>query len=178
MRPNKGNESPVAERGNRKIARIRDAALKRTIARRILENLHDWFGIEESREQYIRECSNWMFFAAREKGDYAGFLCLKETGRQTVELAVMGVLREFHRNGLGRALFQEARKTAAKEGYSFMQVKTVKMGVYEDYDITNRFYMSMGFKEFEVIEELWGKENPCQIYVMSLQENDAVQEDL
>ena len=44
----------------------------------------------------------------------------------------------------------------------------MKMGVYEDYDITNRFYLSLGFVEFEVIEELWGKENPCQIYVMSL----------
>ena len=151
------------------VERISDTTLKRTIARRILENLHDWFEVDESREQYIRECSRWMFFAAKEKGDYAGFLCLKETGRQTVELAVMGVLREYHRNGLGRALFQEAQKAAAKEGYSFMQVKTVKMGVYEDYDITNRFYLSLGFAEFEVIEELWGKENPCQIYVMSLQ---------
>ena len=148
---------------------IKDTALKRTIARRILENLHAWFELEESREQYIRECSDWMFFAIKENDDYAGFLCLKQTGRQTVELAVMGVLREHHRKGLGRALFHEAQKTAAKEGYSFMQVKTVKMGVYEDYDITNRFYLSLGFMEFEVIEELWGKENPCQIYVMSLQ---------
>ena len=23
-----------------------------------------------------------------------------------------------------------------------------------------------GFKEFEVIPDLWGEENPCQIYVM------------
>ena len=150
------------------VERIRDTALKRTIARRILEDLHAWFELDESREQYIRECSDWLFFAAKENGDYAGFLCLKETGRQTVELAVMGVLRELHRNGLGRAMFSEAQKAAAAEGYSFMQVKAVKMGVYEDYDITNRFYLSLGFTEFEVIEELWGKENPCQIYVMSL----------
>ena len=158
----------VDERRDGMVERIGDAALKRTIARRILENLHDWFEVDESREQYIRECSEWMFFAAKEKGDYVGFLCLKETGRQTVELAVMGVLKEYHRNGLGRAMFNEAQKAAAEEGYSFMQVKTVKMGVYEDYDITNRFYLSLGFAEFEVIEELWGKENPCQIYVMSL----------
>lgn len=158
---------PVIEQ-DRTIERINDMTLKRTIARSILENLQDWFGIDESREQYIRECSDWMFFAIKEKGDYAGFLCLKETGRQTVELAVMGVLRAYHRKGLGRNLFHEAKKAAAEEGYSFMQVKTVKMGVYEDYDITNRFYLSLGFAEFEVIEELWGKENPCQIYVMSL----------
>ena len=103
-----------------------------------------------------------------EGNEYAGFLCLKETGRETVELAVMGVLKEYHRKGLGRALFEEAKRIAIEEGYSFMQVKTVQMGYYEDYDITNRFYLSLGFKEFEVIRELWGEDNPCQIYVMSL----------
>ena len=51
---------------------------------------------------------------------------------------------------------------------NFMQVKTVKMGVYDEYDITSCFYKSLGFKEFEVVPELWGEDNPCQIYVMSL----------
>ena len=80
----------------------------------------------------------------------------------------MGVLKEFHRKGLGRELFEEARKIAVKQGYSFMQVKTVQMGVYDDYDRTNLFYLSCGFKELEVIEEIWGKDNPCQIYIMYL----------
>ena len=150
------------------IEQIQDAGLKRTISRNILEALHDWFEMDESREKYIANCAGWLFFAAKEQNDYAGFLCLKETGRETVELAVMGVLKEYHRKGLGRALFEAAKKAAVKEGYSFMQVKTVKMGVYADYDRTNRFYQSLGFKEFEVINEIWGEDNPCQIYVMSL----------
>lgn len=49
-----------------------------------------------------------------------------------------------------------------------MQVKTVRMGVYEDYDRTNLFYLSCGFRELEVIEAIWGAENPCQIYIKSL----------
>ena len=49
-----------------------------------------------------------------------------------------------------------------------MQVKTVREGMYEDYDKTNRFYRSVGFSELEVIEDLWDADNPCQIYVMSL----------
>ena len=53
-------------------------------------------------------------------------------------------------------------------GYQFMQVKTVKMGMYEDYDETNRFYLACGFKELEVITEIWGEDNPCQIYIMAL----------
>ena len=150
------------------IEHITDVKQKRDISRRILESLHDWFELDESRERYIEESRDWLFFASKESDEYVGFLCLKETGKKTVELAVMGVLQECHRKGIGRALFDEARKKALQEGYSFMQVKTVKMGVYEDYDITNRFYLSLGFEEFEVIEELWGEDNPCQIYVMSL----------
>ena len=57
---------------------------------------------------------------------------------------------------------------AEAEEYEFMQVKTVKMGMYEDYDKTNEFYFSCGFKEFEVFPLLWDAANPCQIYVMSL----------
>ena len=147
---------------------IDDPAEKSRIAREVLENLMEWFEVEESREGYIRDCREWTFFAAEQDGKTAGFLCLKETGKATVELAVMGVLKEFHRGGIGRKLFEEARKIAREEGYEFMQVKTVQMGVYDDYDITNRFYLACGFKEFEVIRELWGEDNPCQIYVMSL----------
>lgn len=150
------------------IEQIKDSETKKAIARKILEALHDWFEVDESREKYIADCVNWIFLAAKEDDDYVGFLCLKETGDATVELAVMGVLKEYHRNGLGRKLFEAAKKIAGEEGYSFMQVKTVQMGVYEDYDITNRFYKACGFKEFEVIKEIWGEENPCQIYVMSL----------
>ena len=150
------------------IKQIVDPNTKQIIARKVLEALRDWFEVDESREKYIAESADQIFLTAEEDNGFAGFLCLKETGKETVELAVMGVLKEYHRHGLGRQLFEEARRIAKAKGYLFMQVKTVKMGVYEDYDITNRFYLSCGFKEFEVIKELWGEDNPCQIYVMSL----------
>ena len=150
------------------IKEITDASQKKAIARQILEALHDWFEVDESREQFIAESADQPFFAAIENDKPVGFLCLKQTGKETVELAVMGVLKEYHRHGLGRQLFDAAKAEAAKQGYEFMQVKTVQMGYYDDYDRTNKFYLSLGFKELEVIECIWGKENPCQIYVMSL----------
>lgn len=150
------------------VKQITDASQKKAISREILEALHDWFEVDESREQFIAESADQPFFAAIENDKPVGFLCLKQTGKETVELAVMGVLKEYHRHGLGRQLFDAAKAEAAKQGYEFMQVKTVQMGYYEDYDRTNKFYLSLGFKELEVIECIWGKENPCQIYVMSL----------
>lgn len=150
------------------IMEIQEPAEKQRIARAILEALPDWFGIEESREGYIRDSAELPLFAAFDGEKPIGFLCLKETGKETAELHVMGVLQEYHRKGTGRALLEKAKEAAVRTGYSFLQVKTVQMGKYEDYDRTNRFYLSLGFKEFEVFPLLWDEWNPCQIYVMSL----------
>ena len=150
------------------IRQVTDPAEKAKISREILESLPDWFGVKESREAYIRDSAAQPFFAAFEAGQAIGFLCLKETGKATVELAVMGVNQEYHRQGVGRALFSAAKRYAVHAGYSFMQVKTVRMGLYEDYDRTNLFYQSLGFQEFEVFPTLWDENNPCQIYVLHL----------
>ena len=150
------------------LRKITDADEKKAIVRHVLEALPDWFGVPESRENYIAESVDQIMVAAEVDGKAAGFLCLKETGKATIEIAVMGVLMEYHRSGMGRALFEEARRIATDIGYEFMQMKTVEMGHYADYDATNRFYQSLGFKELEVFPLLWDEANPCQIYIMSL----------
>lgn len=150
------------------IKQLTDNLEKQKVVRLILESLPDWFGIPEAREEYITQSINKIFFCAYVKDEPIGFLYLKETGKSTVELYVMGVLKQFHRNGIGRELFNNAKKAANEKGYSFIQVKTVQMGKYEEYDRTNKFYLALGFKEFEVFPTLWDESNPCQIYIMSL----------
>ena len=121
-----------------RIQKVTDFQEQQRISRHILEALPEWFGIPEAREAYIRDSCGKPFFCACQGEKPAGFLYLKETGDATVEL------------------------------YAFMQVKTVQMGRYAEYDETNRFYQSMGFREFEVFPTLWDPWNPCQVYVMSL----------
>ncbi len=150
------------------IKQIFDKNEKQKITRNILESLTDWFEIPEARENYIENSADQLFFAALEDSTPIGFLYLKESGKDTIELYVMGVLKEYQRRGIGRSLFEEAKKVALANGYSFIQVKTVQMGKYEEYDKTNKFYISLGFKEFEVLPTLWDENNPCQIYVMAL----------
>ncbi len=142
---------------------------KTNIARAVLEALPDWFGIPEATEEYISGSKSQPFFCAYDEEKPIGFVYIKETGKHTVELAVMGVLREYHRSGVGTALFTAALEEAKQRGYSFIQVKTVQMGRYEIYDNTNRFYLSLGFKEMEVFPTLWDECNPCQIYIMAIQ---------
>ena len=147
---------------------IEDRETKKEISRAILEALTEWFEVEESREGYIRDSQEWPFFAYYDGEKPVGFLCLKKTGDATMELAVMGVLKESHRKGVGRRLFAAAKDYACAQGFSYIQVKTVRSGMYPDYDITNAFYRSLGFRELEVLETYWDEANPCQIYIMSL----------
>lgn len=150
------------------IREVTDAVEKQRITRLILEALPDWFGIPEAREEYIAGSADKPYFAAFDGDRPIGFVCLRKTGKDTAELYVLGVLKQFHRQGIGRELFKKAAEAAAQEGYSFLQVKTVRMGKYDDYDRTNRFYLALGFKEFEVFPTLWDERNPCQVYVMAL----------
>jgi len=150
------------------IIQVENNKEKEMISRTILEALPDWFGIPEAREEYIVNSVNRQLFAAVKEEKTIGFLCLKQTGKDTVEVSVMGVLKEFHRHGIGRKLFMKAREKAIKDGFSFIQVKTVQMGQYDNYDNTNKFYISLGFKEFEIFPTLWDEWNPCQVYVMAL----------
>ena len=120
-----------------KVIEITDDLEKMKLTRYILEALPEWFGIPEAREEYIQDSAGKSFFCAYNEAEPVGFLYLKQTGKDTVELAVMGVLKEYHRNGIGKALFETAKKVACEKGYSFIQVKTIQMGKYEDYDKTN-----------------------------------------
>lgn len=92
------------------IQRITNDDERKRITRTILEGLPDWFGIPEAREEYIEASQGKPFFCAYEAGEPVGFLYLKETGKDTMELAVMGVQEKHHRQGIGRSLFEQAKK--------------------------------------------------------------------
>lgn len=150
------------------IERIAQEEVKREIAARILRTLPDWFGLPESTRAYIEESAAMPFFAYRQAGEAVGFVALKETGPYTAEIFVMGVLPEYHRKGIGRALFGALYEYAKEKGYEFLQVKTVDAGHYEEYDRTRLFYEGLGFRKLEVFPALWDAWNPCLVLVMAV----------
>ena len=141
---------------------------KGRIAEEILAALPEWFGLPDSRAEYVRESRGQVFWADVESGEARGFLALKETSPHTAELYVMGVLPPYHRQGIGRALFDAFYQYAKSHGYAFLQVKTVREGCYPEYDRTIAFYRSLGFRELECFPALWDPWNPCQILVMAV----------
>lgn len=147
---------------------INDENIKEQIAKDILNKLPEWFGLPESTNEYINCSKDMPFWAFVKNEEIRGFIALKETSLYVIEIYVMGVLKEFHKKKIGLDLFKACYDYSKKRGYLYMQVKTVKEGYYKEYDITNKFYKNIGFKEFECIPELWDKSNPCQIYIMSI----------
>lgn len=147
---------------------IEDDEKKKQIAREILYDLPEWFGIPESTEAYIRESAEQPFFAAVVDEEAVGFMTLKETSPYTAELAVCGVKKRFHRCGAGSALFGAFREYAAARGYEYLQVKTVAAGRYPEYDATRMFYEHLGFRALEVFPTLWDECNPCLVMVLRL----------
>ncbi len=128
----------------------------------ILRALPDWFGIESAIVDYVNAVKTMPTFEARADGQTVGFVSLKHFGQHATEVYVMGVLGEHHRKGVGRALMDRAFGWAAKEGFEFIQVKTVS-GDSKDpnYALTRKFYLSMGFVPLEVFPTLWDAHNPC-----------------
>ena len=150
------------------ITTIYDAERKQAIAREVLADLPEWFGIPESTEEYIRESGKLPFFAVMEDEEILGFMAMKETSSFACEIYVTGVKKRAHRCGAGRAMLVAFEEYARKQGYRIVQVKTVAPGHYPEYDATVAFYRSVGFLPLEVFPTLWDENNPCLILVKML----------
>ena len=150
------------------IRRIDNPEERSHIAREILDKLPEWFGIPESTAEYVTGCSQLPVWADIGDGCCRGFIAMRRTSDCAAEIFVMGVNPDFHRKGIGRALFGALRDEARRMGLAYLHVKTVQTGKYEIYDRTNLFYRSMGFRELECLPELWDAANPCQLYIMTI----------
>jgi coenzyme F420-0:L-glutamate ligase/coenzyme F420-1:gamma-L-glutamate ligase len=146
------------------VVEIQEPAERSRIAEAVLRDLPDWFGIEEATRKYIEDAASLPTFAVEPD---AGFLCVKQHTRQAAEVYVMGVRREQHRRGIGRALVAEAERWCRIHGIRYLQVKTLGPSRPDPggYDLTREFYDAMGFVRLEELHGLWDEENPTLILV-------------
>ena len=78
----------------------------------------------------------------------------------------MGILPDYHRQGIGQKLIQTAESYAKKGNFKFLTVKTLSpKRESAEYKKTRLFYKSVGFIELEEFETLWGKDNPCLMMI-------------
>ena len=152
------------------IKEVIDKKEKEEISKEVLYDLPEWFGLPESTENYIIDSQDKPLLACYVNDEVAGYIVLNATSKDCADIFVMGVKKKFHRMGICSKLNNAFEILAKKLGYTYSQVKTVKTGCYKEYDITNKFYIAMGYKELECFPTLWDEWNPCQIYIKYLGE--------
>lgn len=149
------------------ILKIADSDEKAKIVEYVLSDLPEWFGLPESTAEYIHDSRELDLWAAKDNGEYIGFITLSQSSTDCGEIHCMGVKKAYHRKGVGTLLLA-ALKNFAKTTYEYLQVKTVDEGHYKEYDQTIAFYKKQGFKKLEVFPTLWDAWNPCLVMIQKL----------
>lgn len=134
----------------------------------ILRMLPDWFGIEESLVQYVRDCERWPTWIAWDGANPIGFVTYRPHFPKSGEIHCLAVVPQLHRTGCGRALVEHVADHARGGGVQFLQVKTLGPSrPCEFYDRTRAFYEACGFVAIEEFLTLWPG-NPCLMLIRGL----------
>ena len=145
-----------------KIEEITNPSEKSDICNNTLRALPDWFGSEPSIIDYTENVQQMPFYAAYQENKAAGFVAIKVHNQHTAEIYVMGILKEYHRQGIGKALISQCINYCKEHKKDFLTVKTLDASSnHKPYNKTRHFYLSTGFKPLEVFPQLWDKDNPC-----------------
>lgn len=142
---------------------------KGEVCRRILRALPDWFGIPEAVDQYASEVERMPMWGAGVGERVVGFASVNAHTPHAGEIHVMGVLPEFHGQGIGRKLVGAAEKHLRAGGHRYLTVKTLSpRRENAEYAATRAFYERLGFVPLEEFPEIWGPANPCLMLIKSL----------
>lgn len=134
--------------------------------REILSALPDWFGIEASNQAYVESLSKLPGAVAAVDACIVGFIALAEHTPKSLEIHVLAVDPERHRQGVGKALIDWAEAQCQARGANWLHVKTRgPLTPDPQYEKTRQFYLGCGFDSLFETLELWGPENSALIMV-------------
>jgi len=145
-----------------KIQMVESPDEKATITLKIMHSLPTWFSPPEDIEKKAIIHRDYPFFAAYDNETPIGFVALKIHNIYTADIFNLGVLEQYHRQGVGRALIESVEQYCVENGHQFLTVKTLDSSAeYEPYERTRAFYVKTGFLPLEVFTTFWNEENPC-----------------
>ena len=143
------------------IRNIESAEEKTRICKSIIEELPEWFD-EHGKMDYVANIENtalWAYFIDEKP---VGFISIKTNNEFTSEVYVFGVLKQYHRSGIGSQLMEAVCNKLASDNVKLLIVKTLDGSAdYEPYDRTRNFYLKHSFIPVDVYEKIWNEENPC-----------------
>ena len=142
---------------------------KSKICYNIIDKLDNWFGKEDTNRKYAKGVREDFFLTAKIKEEAVGFISIKEHNEFTSEIYVLGILKEFHKRGIGKRLIEIAKDKLVKDKKKFLTVKTLSgSNPNKYYKKTRKFYKAMDFYPLEEMPELWSEEEPCLYMLKTL----------
>ena len=153
------------------IRKIENKDEKTRITLEIMNALPEWFSPPEDIANKSVVHRDYPFIVAFDEDKAVGFAVLKIHNQYTAEVYNLGVLREYHRMGIGHQLIGYCVQYCRDKAYKFLTVKTLdESAIYEPYNATRAFYKKEGFYPLEVFTTFWDEENPCLFMVKALGE--------
>jgi ribosomal protein S18 acetylase RimI-like enzyme len=136
---------------------------------RLLLALPEWFGIEESVEEYVRDArTKQTYLATNDAGEVLGALVVSRHFPGSAEMHLLAIDPRHHRQGIGRRLAQAFEHDMRADGVRLLEVKTQGPSrPDEHYAATLEFYTALGYEPLEEIHDYW-PDNPCLILVKVL----------
>lgn len=142
---------------------------KQAITLAVMHSLPDWFSPPQDIDRKAVLYRDFPFFAACDEDKAIGFLALKIHNEYTGDVHSLGVLEEYHRQGVGAQLLGAGEDYLRRNKFMYLTVKTLDASAnYEPYDRSRNFYQKHGFVPLEVFTQIWDEENPCLFLVKGL----------
>ncbi len=139
------------------------------VCRSILAALPTWFGVPASVEDYVAAAERNPTVVGSCRDADVGLATIVRHSEYAAEVYVMGVLPEYHRRGVGRAMLRHVEAALAADGIEFLQVKTLSPShPDEGYRKTRAFYLAYGFRPLEEFPTLWSPDQPALQLVKTL----------
>lgn len=135
----------------------------------ILRSLPEWFGIEQAIIEYKNKSNSLPTWLATDNKQVTGCISILKHFSSSYEIYVMGIKKDYQRNGIGKRLIETVANYCKQNGGKYLQVKTLSQDrECFAYAKTRKFYIGMGFEPIEVFPLLWDAANPCLLMIKQL----------
>lgn len=126
---------------------------------RVLNALPDYFHFESAINNYCeiaKDIHYTTYAAVMKNGEKAGFATLVMNSETTAEIWIMGVLPEFHRQGVGSALLETVHEECRKSGRQYIMVRTIGPRENDPFYLkTLTFYRKNGYEMLAEFDDIW-----------------------
>lgn len=142
-----------------KYYQLHQADLQAEVCKEITDTLPDWFGQPEANEQYINAAKKYDCFVAEDNGKIIALAQIKFVHSDILKQDIadihwLGMLPEYHGQGIGSELMKLVFKHCQEQGYKTITVETLNPEEQdESYLKTYNFYKKLGFEIFHKFVE-------------------------